>query len=283
MDLVFSDIHADIKALETILDVASSDDFTKKYGAFSRIINLGDILERGTHPKQVIAKLRTLQQNYPIFSVMGNHDEAFLYDRKVSGSSFESIDAHASLSEGDISFFEQNKDGTFGKQEFIDEKNNLFCVHGGPLDPQKIMPKNALDEAWLYQRTWQRLTEEDFEFFSYYGYHYKASSAFDEVERHVKNHIILCGHQHLEAVIIQNNQRQNNQTYDIYPTLKPKKERISNHTLEAREIEINPSTNYLIRIGLGGPEGYYGYGSTVPHFGIVQYNPKKVILFSVNP
>jgi len=37
----------------------------------------------------------------------------------------------------------------------------------------------------------------------------------------------------------------------------------------------------LIRIGLGGPEGYYETGTT-PHFGIVQYNPKKVILFGID-
>ena len=46
MDLVFSDIHADIDGLESILDMASSSDFVKKYGTFSRIINLGDVLER---------------------------------------------------------------------------------------------------------------------------------------------------------------------------------------------------------------------------------------------
>lgn len=278
MDLVFSDIHADINALDTILNIASSKEFTKKYGTFSRIINLGDILERGTHPKEVIAKLKLLQKNYPIFSVMGNHDEAFLYDKKVSGSSFESMDSHSRLNDDDISFFGQNKDGTFGNQEFIDPKHGLFCVHGGPLDPNKIMPKKTQNESWLYQKTWQRLTEEDFEFFSYYGYHYKPSSAFAEVKNHFKNHIILCGHQHLEAAIMEDDQ-----THEIYSGLRPTRQKISDHTLDAREIEINPSSNYLVRLGLGGPEGYYGNGSTVPHFAIVQYNPKKVILFTANP
>jgi len=278
LDLFIADIHADIDALDTILNVASSKEFTKKYGTFSRIINLGDILERGTHPKQVIAKLRSLEKNYPIFSVMGNHDEAFLYDKKVSGSSFESMDAHSRINDDDISFFGKNKDGTFGKQEFIDKKHGLFCVHGGPLDPKKIMPKKTLNESWLYQKTWQRLTEEDFEFFSYYGYHYKPSSAFAEVKNHFKNHIILCGHQHLEAAIIEDDQ-----IHEIYSSLRPTKEKTSDHTLEAREIEINPVSNYLIRLGLGGPQGYYGNSPTVPHFAIVQYNPKKVILFTVNP
>ena len=123
------------------------------------------MLERGIHPKQVITRLRSLEKNYPIFSVMGNHDEGFLSGKKVSASSFESMDAHEKLNDEDLSFFKQNYDGTFGNQEYVDTKNGLFCVHGGPLDPKKITPKNADSEAWLYQRNWQRLTDEGFEFF----------------------------------------------------------------------------------------------------------------------
>lgn len=277
MDLVFSDIHADIDALETILKIASSDDFIKKYGNFERIINLGDLLERGNNPKQVLARLESLKKNYPIISVMGNHDEAFLYKRPVSGSSLESWSAHQELQNDDLSFFEQNKDDTFGKQQFIDSKNKLVCVHGGPLDPQKITPKNAYgDEIWLYQRTWQRLSEEEFEFFSFSGYNYKASSAFDEAKNHLGNFIILCGHQHEEAALMQNRKIRN-----IFPNLKEEHEKISDYTLGKKEIEIDKSNNYLIRLGLGGPSGYYGVGEAKPHFGIIQYNPRKVTLFRV--
>ena len=279
MDLVFSDIHADINALELIIDTVSSNEFVKKYGSFSRIINLGDLLERGIYPKEVLAKLKSLEKNYPIFSVMGNHDEGFLSGKKVSASSFESMDAHERLSEEDLSFFSQNKDGTFGNQEYVDTKNGLFCVHGGPLDPKKITPKNAESESWLYQRNWQRLTDEGFEFFSYHGYHYKASSAFDEVRKHVDNHIILCGHQHMETAII----RQGGKIQEIYSKIKTKNEKISGHALESKEIDIQHKTDYFIRLGLGGPAGYYGVGTSVPHFAIIQYNPKKVILFTVNP
>jgi predicted phosphodiesterase len=276
LDLVFSDIHADINALDTILGVTTSVEFTKKYGTFSRIINLGDVLERGTNPKQVIARLRSLQSNYPVYSVLGNHDEAFLANKLIGGSSIESMDAHAKLNQEDISFFKENDDGTYGSQEYIDKKHGLFCVHGGPLDPKKITPKNAQDEAWLYQRSWQRLTEEEFEFFSYYGYHYKPSSAFEEVKELMKNHIILCGHQHQEEAIMQDEK-----ITCIYPTIKPKKEKIAGHEIQSREIEIDTSNNYFIRLGIGGPEGYYGVGEPFPHFAVIQYDPKKVILFTV--
>lgn len=277
MDLVFSDIHADIDALNVILGVASSHEFKKRFGEFSRIINLGDLLERGTHPKEVLSNLKSLQENYPLYSVMGNHDEGFLYNRLVSASSIESMDAHTKLTREDISFFKENNDGTFGNQEFIDKKHGLFCVHGGPLDPKKITPQDVQNDAWLYQRSWQRLTEEDFEFFTYAGYHYKPSSAFGEASRSIKNHIILCGHQHQEEAVMQDGD-----IHRVYPSLKPIKEKISGKILERREIEIDSSNNYLIRLGIGGPEGHYVKNSDVPHFAIVQHEPRKVILFAIH-
>jgi len=279
MDLVISDIHADISSLNTIIDLTTSTDFKKKYGEISRILNLGDVLERGTKPKQVLEKMMVLSKNYPVISVMGNHDEAFLYGSEISGSSLESIKAHQSLTENDLVFFTKNQDDTFGDQEFLDKKNSLLSVHGGPLDPKKITPINAGREAWLYQKSWQRLSEESFEFFSYYGYQYIASSAFREAKTKVENPIILCGHQHMEYALKQNKEG----IQEILSKIKPQNEKICNFIVEKKEIQIESSNNYFIRIGLGGPEGYYGAGDTKPHFGVIQYNPKKIILFGINP
>lgn len=276
MDLVISDIHADIMALDIILDLITSKDFEQKYGKVSRIINLGDVLERGTHPKQVLQKLMELSKNYPIVSVMGNHDEAFLYKRKVSGNSWESIAAHDSLLDKDLEFFKTNNDGTFGQQDFVEKKSRIICVHGGPLDPKKITPKNATLDAWFYQKSWQRLSDEG-EFFSPYGYFYSASSAFLEAKIEVKNPIILSGHEHMEVAIKQNKDR----IQDILSTTKSKTERLSNFIIEKKEIPIESDSNYLIKVGLGGPEGYYGTGDAQPHFGIIQDEPKKVILFGI--
>ena len=66
MDLVFSDIHADIDALELIIDLVTSNEFKKEYGEISRILNLGDVLERGTHPKEVLEKLSILEPKLSI-------------------------------------------------------------------------------------------------------------------------------------------------------------------------------------------------------------------------
>jgi len=263
--------------LVSILNVANSVEFKEKYGEFSRIINLGDVLERGTHPKQVLEKLDELSKNYGLESVMGNHDEAFLYGRKVSGSSLESLDAHFKLDKKDLEFFKENPDETFGTQQFIDKKNKLICVHGGPIDPAKITPDNAAEEAWLYQKSWQRLSEEEFEFFSYAGYHYMPQTAFSECKTHLDNFVILCGHQHIEAAISENGEKPIN----ILSNTKSQNEKIENFTLEKKEIPIKSNQNYIIRLGLGGPEGYYGTGMANPHFGIIQNNPKKVTLFTI--
>lgn len=274
MDLVFSDIHADIEGLKTILDVTSTPEFENQYGKVSRIINLGDLLERGTSPKQVLQKMSELSKSYQMISVMGNHDEGFLYKKFLNGSSHTSIKEHELLSNQDVEFFKQNKDGTFGDQYVIDRKNNLFCVHGGPIDPQKIT-KNV-DDPWLYQRTWQRLSEEDFEFFSYAGYHYKAESAFSEAKSELDGFIILCGHQHIEAAIKQDKSEITNILPFRYET-----EKISQYTIRKRQISIDENCNYLIRVGLGGPQGYYDGGFARPHFGIIQDDPKRMVLFEL--
>ncbi len=274
MDLVFSDIHADIDGLEAILDIAFSSDFQSKHGKVSRIINLGDLLERGTNPKEVIQKMTELSKSYQMISVMGNHDEGFLYRRFLSGSSYASIKAHELLSEQDLEFFAKNKDGTFGNQFVIDGKNKLLCVHGGPVNPESII-KNGGD-SWLYQRTWQRLSEENNEFYSYYGYHYKPESAFREGKKHFDKFIILCGHQHVEAAISQNN----NEITNIWP-FAPQTEKILSHVLRKHEIPISHDSNYLIRVGLGGPQGHHSGGFAKPHFAVIEDDPKKIVFFGV--
>ncbi|HSA98542.1 MAG TPA: metallophosphoesterase [Candidatus Nitrosotenuis sp.] len=275
MDLVFSDIHADIRGLEAILKITSSFEFEEKYGKVSRIINLGDLLERGTGPKEVLQKMQDLSKNYPLISVMGNHDEGFLYKKSISGSSYSSVKAHELLSEQDLEFFQQNNDGTFGEQQVIDTKNKLLCVHGGPINPQKITTEGT--DPWLCQKTWQRLSEEDNEFYSYYGYHYKASSAFEEGKSSFENFIILCGHQHMEAAI----QQTENEITNIWP-FRSTTEKIGSFVVQKREFDIAKNSNYLFRVGLGGPQGHHNGAHARPHFGLVQHDTKKVILFGLD-
>jgi len=141
MDLVISDIHADVNSLNIITEIVFSDKFKKKYGIVKRIINLGDVLDRGFYPKQVLDKLSRLKINHEVILVLGNHDESQLFDKYAGGNSKESADAHDKLSKKDLEFFEKNPDGTIGHHEMVDKKNRLVLVHGGPIDPKKIIPK----------------------------------------------------------------------------------------------------------------------------------------------
>jgi predicted phosphodiesterase len=274
MDLVFSDIHADMDGLQAILDVAFSPEFADRYGAIDRIISLGDLLERGTGPQQVLQKMSELSKSYGMISVMGNHDEGFLYKKSISGSSFASLKAHDLLTAQDLEFFRENGDGTFGDQYVVDKKSGLFCVHGGPVNPEKI--EKGGGDPWLYQRTWQRLSEEGNEFYSHYGYHYTPSSAFEEARAHLDGCIILCGHQHIEAAI-----RQRGEEITNIWSFQHTTEKIASHLLQKHEIPIEKNSNYLIRMGLGGPQGHHTGALAVPHFGIIQDSPRKVSLFSI--
>ena len=139
------------------------------------------------------------------------------------------------------------------------------------------MPKNAGEESWLYQKSWQRISEEDTEFFSFYGYHYKPLSAFKEVKTKLKNFVIFCGHQHIETGF----KEERGKVSEFFSNIPTKSELISSYHVLKKEIELDPFSNYIIRLGLGGPEGYYGIGKPNPHFGINLKTQNRVILFEI--
>ena len=63
--LILSDIHANLEALEAVLDHAS--------GAWDRAIVLGDLAGYGAEPNAVIDRVRALD---PLAVIRGNHDKA---------------------------------------------------------------------------------------------------------------------------------------------------------------------------------------------------------------
>ena len=129
--LLISDIHADAAALDRILDLAFSESFSGRYGPVEKVLNLGDVMERGHSPKETVDRLRSLKN---LESILGNHDEAFLQQKSLSGSDMASISAHE----------EYRKTGeyeSFFKDMglcYVDREQKLYAVHGGPLDPGVI-------------------------------------------------------------------------------------------------------------------------------------------------
>jgi diadenosine tetraphosphatase ApaH/serine/threonine PP2A family protein phosphatase len=64
--LILSDIHANIDALEAVLDAAPPD-------GWDRAIVLGDLVGYGAEPAAVIERVRSLN---PLATIRGNHDKA---------------------------------------------------------------------------------------------------------------------------------------------------------------------------------------------------------------
>ena len=270
--LIFSDIHADIKALNTIIDVINNPGFIKRYGSVNTILNLGDTVGRGYHPVKVTERLIELGKQINIVSIMGNHDESFLYDWPVSGNDAESIKAHEDLN---LDFLNDLR------QYYIDYKKKILAVHGGPLNPDRIAPHGLEDyDKWHYQRTWQRISKYEYEYPDNSGYHYIPKNAFIHARDFLDNgFIIFCGHQHIGAVYRNMGEKIDRMSEDH---MDVRKETYAGYVVHVNEFEREIEMNYLIRVGIAGPEGYYKkYGWNKSYFALLweEKGMQKVGLF----
>lgn len=276
--LILSDIHADIKALDAIIEIINDPKLKKRYGSVNKIINLGDTTGRGYHPAEVIERLIELGKEISLVSIMGNHDESFLYDWPVSGDNEDCVRAHEELKSAVNSGHRNRACLDFLKnlpQYYVDKAERILAVHGGPLDPEKIAPPDLGDfDKWLYQRTWQRISEYDFEYLDDYGYHYLPENAFLHAREFFEiGFIIFCGHQHTEAVY-------RNKGMKTEPVseerMKVREEEFAGYVVQVKELEREQGVNYLIRVGIAGPAGYYKrYGWNKIHFGLLWWEKGK--------
>jgi diadenosine tetraphosphatase ApaH/serine/threonine PP2A family protein phosphatase len=63
--LIIADIHANLEALDTVLDAAD--------GSWDRVLVLGDLVGYGASPNEVVDRIREMD---PIAIIRGNHDKA---------------------------------------------------------------------------------------------------------------------------------------------------------------------------------------------------------------
>jgi len=272
--LLISDIHADIGALDEILRLAYSDDFSERYGPVEKLVNLGDVLERGHDPGGVIDRLNQLDN---VESILGNHDEAFLDHIQVSGSDVDSELAHE----------EYRKTGQFesffrgmGKY-YVDTKHRLYAAHGGPIDPCAIMPSDVLGvEAWLYSQPWQRISDIGIRYMDCSGYHYLPRDAFDAVQVTFggPGFVIVCGHDHQEAAYRQKGDNVDDILADLGQTMLE----IGGRRLEEKKLFMDKGANYLVRLGLAGPEGYGRVGKHRCYFGVFREKKEERALYLLN-
>jgi putative phosphoesterase len=122
--VLISDIHGNLPALEAVLEAI-------KHQRINRVICLGDVCTLGPQPKEVIARLRTLQCP----CIMGNHESALLNPKEAANYHIPpplhpTLQWCADQLDNEeweyLSSFKPSLDLSLG------EKTSLFCYHGSP-------------------------------------------------------------------------------------------------------------------------------------------------------
>jgi len=237
--LIFSDVHADAAAISALAFCIRDPSFLEAFGPVDLLVNLGDLLHRGSRPQETLEKIHTLSQQYRLVSVLGNHDHAFLHGILVSGSDAASTYRHEQLRDSPLlSIFNTMP------MEWTDQ--GMLYVHGGPLD---------LGNQTLRLKCWQRLSHESGDFFT--GYHYTAAMAFEALEQRGLTHL-CCGHQHENICCRKTPQGIVQQTLEFEPLTLKGDRKIQ---LEVARVPLDVPT--ILRVG-----GCHGYA---PEFAYTDY------------
>ena len=129
--LVFSDVHANLTALEAVLKDAES---------FDQVWCLGDLVGYGPNPNECIERIQDLPG---IQCIKGNHDAAIIGDIDIRAFNYE---ARASLEWLDVVLQPENRQWLMNLPDrlVMDDKT---LVHGSPRNPiwEYILDKRA---AW---------------------------------------------------------------------------------------------------------------------------------------
>jgi putative phosphoesterase len=160
---VFSDIHANIHALEAVLA-------DMEHQSVERIVCLGDLVGYGQFPNEVIEVIRARG----IVTIMGNYDDAVGYDRDDCGCAF------TSLAEKTI-----GREALAQTRRIVNEANKAFLRQLPMHLDQQVNGKKI---AFVHGSP-RRINE--------YLYEDRPSAAFDRVLDVAGADILMCGHTHL--------------------------------------------------------------------------------------
>ena len=123
--LILSDIHANLTALNKVLDSVNMD------GIYGMVL-LGDIIDYGPRSNEVIARIKQIPENKVLVNLWGNHEKAVMegcYDRFSSNRGKECAKyTRSRLSEDSFKYI--NKMNGQGWQEFFIDNRKCLAVHG---------------------------------------------------------------------------------------------------------------------------------------------------------
>lgn len=143
--IVLSDIHANLSALEAVIA-----DFECRYSTADTVVLLGDLINYGMRPNEVISRMQELEVRYKInIRLFGNHEKA-LMDGDTSHFSTErgkqvlGVTRNLLTPESSGYLREFNPQGL---QELEINRRQILFVHGSIQDPfwGKLNETNADD------------------------------------------------------------------------------------------------------------------------------------------
>lgn len=157
------DVHGEIEKLETLLGFIRDD--ARAVGAPTKIVFLGDLIDRGSDSRAVVARAKYLCESGQAIAIKGNHEELMLhaYDQRESIGIYhwaenggdETIASYMTAN-GVKDDFRDAIDGdqiawlrTLPAMIHVEERGLVF-VHGG-IDP-KTFP-NCSDELRMWTRS----------------------------------------------------------------------------------------------------------------------------------
>ena len=117
--LILSDIHANLEALDAVLDASA--------GAYEELWNLGDTVGYGGSPNEAVDKMRALAA----INVRGNHDRVCC--GLTSGAGFNPV-ARAAARWTEETLTTKNLAWLKSMEVGPVERGGAACAHGSPLD-----------------------------------------------------------------------------------------------------------------------------------------------------
>ncbi|MDE7092007.1 MAG: metallophosphoesterase family protein [Muribaculaceae bacterium] len=155
--IILSDIHGNLSALKAVID-----DFESKQYYPDGIVILGDNINYGMQPNEVIGCLKTLSQKYSIVAnIWGNHEKA-IFDGDLS---------HFSTERGkQILQYTNNRLTAESKKYLID------CLSPNGVQEIQISNKRVLIvHGSLSNPFWGKMTHDEMDKIVYTGYDYVIS------------------------------------------------------------------------------------------------------------